>query len=212
MKKNILIYDEQIMFANAIEFALSTKSDYTAISFNCAEKLKLELIENLKQFVVINSHNSNLNRVYDLLKDILLINKEALVLVISNITQIRFIKKLFEKGIKGYFDENSKLEEFIKSLDTISNDKMYICESTKEKMMNYISGNSEHENLKTDELTHRELDVLKEICDGLNGKEISEKLFISVNTVETHRRNIMFKLNVKNSLGLVKYAIQNEII
>jgi DNA-binding NarL/FixJ family response regulator len=80
-------------------------------------------------------------------------------------------------------------------------------------MINFIS----HEQNQTkihikDPLTKRELEILKLICDGLSSKDISEKLFISINTVETHRKRILLKLNVKNSVGVVKYALENHII
>ena len=61
-------------------------------------------------------------------------------------------------------------------------------------------------------LTKREMEVLKLICDGLSSKKICEKLFISINTVETHRKKILMKLNVKNSAGVVKYAMENHMI
>ena len=61
------------------------------------------------------------------------------------------------------------------------------------------------------ELTSRELEVLALICDGKTSSEISEKLFISFNTVESHRSNISLKVGVKNTAGLVKWALENEI-
>lgn len=212
MKTNILIYDEQIMFADALRCALYDEKNNKIYTFNLVDKLLLDLRKDFPQFVILSLHNINLNKIYDLLSKVLQVNKESIVTVIANIPQIKFIKKLFENGAKAYFDENSNLDELKRAIHLISKENVYICESTKEKMINYISCNTETDTLKTDELTTRELDVLKGICEGLNGKEISEKLFISINTVETHRRNIMFKLNVKNSLGLVKYAIQNELV
>ena len=62
------------------------------------------------------------------------------------------------------------------------------------------------------ELTSREIDVLKLICEGYNSKEIADELFISINTVETHRKKIIQKFNVKNSIGIVRYAMQNNMI
>ncbi|MCB4235065.1 LuxR C-terminal-related transcriptional regulator [Kaistella anthropi] len=61
-------------------------------------------------------------------------------------------------------------------------------------------------------MTAREMDVLSLICEGMRTKEIAEKLFISVHTVESHRRNIMLKLNINNSSRLVKYAIDHSLV
>jgi DNA-binding CsgD family transcriptional regulator len=80
-------------------------------------------------------------------------------------------------------------------------------------MLNFISSEQEQTRAHMrDPLTKREMEILKLICDGLSSKDISEKLFISINTVETHRKRILLKLNVKNSVGVVKYAIENHII
>ena len=61
-------------------------------------------------------------------------------------------------------------------------------------------------------LTEREIEVLKLIADEYSNPEIAEQLFISVRTVDTHRRNLLDKLGVKNTAGLVKYAIQKNLI
>lgn len=61
-------------------------------------------------------------------------------------------------------------------------------------------------------LTGRELEIISLISLEYSGKEISEMLFISINTVETHRKNIMRKLEAKNTIGLVKYALKNNLI
>ena len=65
---------------------------------------------------------------------------------------------------------------------------------------------------KKDLLTKRELEIIQLICDEKTTGEIAEELSISVHTVESHRSNILLKLELKNSVGLVKWAIQNEVI
>ena len=65
---------------------------------------------------------------------------------------------------------------------------------------------------QTEELSEREIDVLREVVQGLSNKEIADKLFISVHTVITHRKNITRKLNIHTTAGLTIYAIVNNII
>ena len=72
--------------------------------------------------------------------------------------------------------------------------------------------NNDIEIIPTASLTERELVIIKLIALEYSGKKISEKLFISTNTVETHRKNLLKKLKVKSSIGLVKYAIKNNLI
>jgi DNA-binding NarL/FixJ family response regulator len=62
------------------------------------------------------------------------------------------------------------------------------------------------------DISQRELDVLKLICEEMNTQEIADKLFISKHTVETHRANLLLKVGVKNTAGLVKWAVENEFV
>ncbi|MGA9213121.1 response regulator transcription factor, partial [Kaistella sp.] len=82
-------------------------------------------------------------------------------------------------------------------------------------LLNFICNIEEEGEKKynsSEELTAREKDVLLLICDGLRSKEIAGKLFISTHTVESHRRNMMLKLNINNSSKLVKFAMENRLI
>ena len=83
-------------------------------------------------------------------------------------------------------------------------------------LMDYIkkSGNQEEKfnNSKLSSLTKREREILKLIADGMSYKEIGNELFISVRTVETHKNNILQKLELKSTIDLVKFAIKNDLI
>ena len=89
----------------------------------------------------------------------------------------------------------------------------YFCKIIRDKIFEAFT--KSHTEINLDEnisLTEREQVILKLIALEYSGKEISEKLFISVNTVETHRKNLLKKLNVKSSIGLAKYAIKNNFL
>ena len=146
-------------------------------------------------------------------EDIVYQNKSIKIIIMGNDYDVISIRKLFNKGIKSYLDKNSRYDEFIKSIQALLLNEIYICDYAKNRMLNFI--NHDHRQNKIhikDPLTRRELEIMKLICDGLSSKDISEKLFISINTVETHRKRILLKLNVKNSVGVVKYAMENHIL
>ena len=65
---------------------------------------------------------------------------------------------------------------------------------------------------RTEVLTEREKEIMQMICDEMNNKEISERLYLSIRTVERHRENIMQKMGVKNTVGMVIYAIRNRLV
>ena len=95
------------------------------------------------------------------------------------------------------------------------NGLVYINDDTKNDLFNYICTVGDPDKEKAvgiDDLTTRELDVLGLICEGMRAREIAEKLFISIHTVESHRRNIMLKLNINNASRLLKYAIDHHLV
>ena len=122
------------------------------------------------------------------------------------------IIELFEKGIHCYLEKDTNFEEFLEAMKILKSQEIYICNSAKERMIGYISNQSQNLPNNSESLTKREIEVMQQICEGHSSKLISEKLFISINTVETHRKNILMKLNVKNSIGIVKYAVENNML
>ena len=141
-------------------------------------------------------------------------NKDLKIIVLSNYFDMKTVKRLFDKGIKAYLGLTTGAEEVLKAMESVRNGQVYINEDTKNALFNYICNVSDpdkEKNLQIEELTTREMDVLNLICEGMRSKEIAETLFISVHTVESHRRNIMLKLNINNTSRLVKYALDHGL-
>lgn len=119
-------------------------------------------------------------------------------------------------GSSAYLTKQCAGENIVEAIHTVLNGEEFFCRSVREKIFSTATKDNPKLNLQqTAEnsiLTCRELEIITLISLEFSGKEISEKLFISTNTVETHRKNIMKKLDLKNSISLVKYAIKNNII
>jgi DNA-binding NarL/FixJ family response regulator len=119
-------------------------------------------------------------------------------------------------GASGYLTKQCAGENIVEAIQIVSNGEEYFCTSVREKIFNSATENISK--LNKDKpcndvlLSGREIEIITLIALELSGKEISERLFISRNTVETHRKNIMKKLKAKNSISLVKYAIKNKFI
>lgn len=214
MKTKFIIFDEPLLYAEGLSKLLLQNKIFDSIDiFSSYENLKIHIEENPPEILMISSNLMMLSEIYNSVEEIKAINNSIKILVIGNGFDVHIIRKLFNKGIKGYLDKNSSYEEFLKAITIMGSNEIYICEFAKELMINFISNDQERQqsNLK-ESLTKRELEILRHICDGLSSKDICEKLFISINTVETHRKRILLKLNVKNSVGVVKYAMENNII
>ncbi|VFB05296.1 MULTISPECIES: response regulator transcription factor [Chryseobacterium] len=213
MKPKLIIFDESLLYAEGLSKLLVQNKIFSSVEiFNCYEKFTEHLKKEPPEFLMIGTNTMLLTEIHSLVQDTLLQHNSTKIIVIGHSFDISSIRKLFNKGIKCYLDKNSPYEELVKSISTLLNDDTYVCDHVKEMMINYISHEEEkHDPHVRESLTKRELEILKHICNGLSSKDISEKLFISINTVETHRKRILMKLNVKNSVGVVKYALENNI-
>ena len=129
---------------------------------------------------------------------------------------IRLIKDVLEIGARGYILKNIGRDDLIKALETVSNGQPYLDPAVQEKMIISLSGSEENAidepNAElVNSITQREMEILQLIALGMTSGEIAKKLFISKNTVETHRKNLLGKLNVKNTAALLKFAYQNGL-
>ena len=120
------------------------------------------------------------------------------------------IHEIIMSEAEGYVLKNAGKQELVKALHHIVNGGTYYSNEVMSIITeNYISRERVQE--KTKDLSPRELEILKLVCQELSSVEIAEKLFISPLTVETHRKNILRKTNTRTIVGLIKFAIENRI-
>jgi DNA-binding NarL/FixJ family response regulator len=143
----------------------------------------------------------------DLCKKIKQAHPATHIIALSTFYEGRFIAEMIKNGASGYLFKNADKEEILLAIYTVTNGEIYLNEEAEKSY--YKTTQSNEKKLL---LTKREKEVLKLIVDGLSNTEIGKQLFISIDTVDTHRKNLYAKLNVKNIAGLIRYAIQNAII
>lgn len=213
MKPNLIIFDQPVFYTEGLSKLLVESQIFDVVKLcNSRDKLYEHLSYQPPEFLLLGSNSLVLTEMYKLVQELVREHKNIKIIVIGNFYDVGDIRKLFERGIKSYLDANCGYSEFVKSIAALSSSLVYICDSAKERMMDFLSHKQIHHRQQIECLTKRETEVLKLICDGLSSKKICEKLFISINTVETHRKKILMKLNVKNSAGVVKYAMENHMI
>lgn len=150
----------------------------------------------------------------ELLQSIRASRPDLKIIYLTLLRGTRYIHKLTRHNIQGYVLKNVLLDELVTALQTVHNGSSYFSKDINigdrdEDFRNTIT----IEDKQIDEiLSRRELEVLKLICREYSNAEIAEKLFLSVSTVETHRKNLIAKLGVNNTVGLVKFALRNKLI
>lgn len=150
----------------------------------------------------------------ELLKKIRELKPDLKVLYLTMMRGTRYIHRLVKYGVQGYLLKNAGIEELKTAIQTIRSGGTYYS-----KEINIMDSSTDFRNTITIEdkqvneiLSKREIEILKLICKEFSNQEIAEKLFLSISTVETHRKNLIAKLGVNNTVGLVKFAIKNNLV
>lgn len=135
------------------------------------------------------------------------------VLVFSMHDDIDYIRQMLEGGAKGYVLKSCRKEELIRAINTVGTGDSYFSSEISKKLI-FASKKPPITNDKiyNSPLTKREIEVLKLVAQGLTNQEIGKKLFVSHRTIDTHRRNMMEKLDLHNAVALTNYAIKKGMI
>lgn len=130
------------------------------------------------------------------------------IIILTMHDEKRFIQKLISEGAHGYLLKNCNADELLLAIRNVNSGKNHFSGEVTMKLMQPDHANKE--NLK--DLTEREVEVLALIAKGKSNREVGEALFISHRTVDTHRTNLMKKLDVHNIAGLIRIAYNNRLV
>ncbi len=136
-------------------------------------------------------------------------NKPILMLTMHQ--SIQKIRDSLKSGAQGYIIKDASKLELVEAIKITSERKNYFHTKINDQVFDFFRGKGKAK-IVVDELSNREKEVVKCLAQGMNSKAIGEALFVSMHTVKTHRRNIMYKLNVKTSAELIRLAIEKKII
>lgn len=147
----------------------------------------------------------------DLTKDLKVQFPEIGILILSVHDDPYFISELIEHGANGYLVKDSSPDEVYEAITTVHNKGSYINARTLQAIQGRLSGKTKPQEVGG-ELSKREVEVLKLVCQQMTTEEIANTLFISPKTVNGHRNNLLQKTGSRNVTGLVMYAIKHHIV
>ncbi|MEO5563557.1 MAG: response regulator transcription factor [Chitinophagaceae bacterium] len=130
------------------------------------------------------------------------------IIGLSTSNQGLYIKKMMENGASGYILKNASKEELLTAIHTVADGGIYFSGEAGQALQEYQR--SSKEDLPV--LSRREKEILELISEGYTNPQIAEKLFVSQFTVDSHRKNLLAKLNVKNTASLIKLAVERKLI
>lgn len=124
------------------------------------------------------------------------------------------VLKMLEAGVKGYLFKNTDETELIEAIKTVNLDEYYLHPNLQDILETYLHNEKDRAkgylHYKKNILSSREIEILKYIMNGYTNQEIAEKIILSTHTIDTHRKNMLAKLNLKNTASLIKYAMENK--
>lgn len=211
-KKSIVMIDDHHLVAKGIARFFESDPHFEVISVMGDPKEAVEKIPILKPDIVLTDLDMpGLNglELVQQLSDLRPVTK--FILLTMHLNQ-EVIKKVLEMKLDGYLPKNADEDEFQLCLHQVSSGKTYYSQKAIAALSNQSVEIEKTGIKKTQNLSAREKEVLTLIAEGLSTREIADKLFIAIRTVETHRKAILEKLEVNNVAGMVRIAVQEGLV
>jgi DNA-binding NarL/FixJ family response regulator len=131
-----------------------------------------------------------------------------MILGLSTFNQGLYIKKMMENGASGYILKNASKEELLKAIHAVHDGDIYFSGEVGQALKEYQRSSK----IEMPVLSRREKEILALIAEGYTNPQIAEKLFVSPFTVDSHRKNLLAKLDVKNTAMLIRFAVEQKLI
>ena len=204
----LLLVDDQTMLLDGMEALVATMPMVQVVGRSNSGQEAIEKAILLKPDLVLMDVNMPGMDGIEATKRLLKVSPESRVLVLSMYGHKEFVLEVIEAGAYGYMLKNAGKAELVTALTEIINGRKYITP----ELDALIKQGDQHKDRQGENghcaLTKREIQIVKLILQQYTTQEIAQTLFLSPDTVDTHRRNMMHKLDVRNAAGLVKYAME----
>lgn len=208
MPKRILLVDDHAIVSDGLKSLLSGISEYHVVGSCSNGKEALSMLENVKIDIVLMDIDMPEMNGIEATKEIRKRFDQIKIIILTMHDEKSMINMMLEIGADGYLLKNSTKQELLTALEEVQLGKQHLSEEASTILKKKDGEGSE----VLSQLTEREIEILKLISEGYSNKEVGEKLFISHRTVDTHRTNLMQKLDVHNVAGLVRVAIQEGLV
>tara|TARA_B110001469_G_scaffold98972_1_gene95839 strand:+ start:629 stop:1282 length:654 start_codon:yes stop_codon:yes gene_type:complete len=206
--KKVIIIDDHKLFTNGLSSILESIGLRVMSTFQNGKEAFLYLQNNEIDIVFTDINMPEMDGL-KLCKKLKRDNVKTKIIILSMYEDPNIIKEAFDCGASAYLSKNTEKEEIIKAIEKSLDNKKYV----NKRLLKKKEREEEEEDAFTlkYKLTLREREVLQLLLDEENNRQIGKTLNIRIRTVETHRKNIMLKLDVKNNTGLIKKALSYQL-
>ncbi|MHC4459564.1 MAG: response regulator [Planctomycetota bacterium] len=212
MSIKILLAEDHKITREGLRALLEKESDMQVVGEAEQGRTAVQLVRELKPNVVIMDVSMpDLNGV-EATRQILAKSSNVKIIALSMHSDTLFVAEMLKSGASGYLLKDCAFEELAQAIRTVVADKKYLSPSISGVVVDdYLHRLSKADVSGSDVLTDREREVLQLMAEGKSTKQIALKLHISIKTVETHRRQIMNKLDIHTVAELTKYAVRKGL-
>jgi two-component system invasion response regulator UvrY len=216
-KIKVHVADDHMILIEGIIAMLNTDKDIEVVGYSLTGKQVVEWFKaNEADILVLDINMPELDGI-EVLKKFNKKKKHQKIIMLSSYDDAKLVKELTTYGADGFISKTSAGEHILKAIKSVYNGEPYFSDDIKEGLFNLALGYNVVEGSRPNfdvisSLTEREIEVLKLLVKEYSTQEMADRLFLSVNTVETYRKNLLKKLNVKNAVGLAMFAVKNKII
>lgn len=209
---NILIADDHQLLIDGIKSTIDNIEDFSVAgeAHNGLEVLKM-LEEGASVDIILMDINMPMMDGLECTRTVTKNYPSVKVIVLSQYDEKRFVKQMVKNGAMGYILKDTGKESLEKAIRSVyAGEKSF----SDKLMLRFINAELKDENKRQlfPKLTKRELEILNLLGQECSTQEIADRLFISFHTVESHRANLMYKAGVKNTAGLMRWAVENDLL
>lgn len=208
----ILVTDPVELIADGLRARLADIPDMKVVAYAASGKELLErLAEAEAHLVLIEVSMPGMDGI-DATREVRKRFPQVKILAHSALTDIEYVNSMRIEGASGYLAKSAPVKEIIHAIRVIMDGEEYLSPSVSSSLAAGYKFTGKRLDGEYVGLTHREREIIRMIAEEKTNEEISALLFLSVETVKTHRKNLMTKLNVRSGAGLVKYAVDRRWI
>ncbi|MEX2595715.1 MAG: response regulator transcription factor [Salibacteraceae bacterium] len=204
------IADANLLILEGLKNVLSQNDEINVVGTASDAKAFMEGVVQLRPEVLLVDYTSDRINSVDLSKTMNLVPSMRVV-GISHDCNVSKIKELISNGLNGHLMTDCDRDEIIDSVKACAKGAKFFCGKVLDQL-NESEGSDTNHGCEAVNISERELEVLQLIAQGLTAKQIGEKLHVSFHTVMTHRKNMMAKLGLNNTAGLIIYAVRENLI
>ncbi|MBW2316508.1 MAG: response regulator transcription factor [Deltaproteobacteria bacterium] len=211
MQTTILVADDHQIVRQGLKRLLSKRSDFNIVAEASDGEEAVEMATRQRPDVVLMDISMPRLSGIDATRRIAADGNSKVLALSMHDTQ-SYVEEALRAGASGYVHKNASAEDLFTAIDAVRGGESYLSPTVTQQVVDAIARPGDRPASAVSALTNREREVLKLIADGLSSKEIAGQLGVSLKTIESHRANLMDKLDIHKVSGLVRFAVRAGLV